>query len=289
MERAEKIGLGVAAAGHIVLFGLLSLNLIFNDDSPKLGDPSVAVDIVGDPGSSEILSDIPLPISDPEPDVLEASPDPDTPDEMTPAPPDTAAPPPLPQIAETPPIDRSADQKRQREIEQRRQQEIDDRKRRDQEAKAQRDAETRKQREADAKRKKDTAERRRRIAAAAREAANNANAASSGPPAKAAGQVRGEIRALIGSQVKPFLRGCTPNGVDVRRIVTRVTLKLNRNGSLAGLSGVSQSGINDNNRPQAKPMENCVVGAIRRAAPFSGLDDAYYNVWKNHKMAFKGT
>jgi len=57
MERAEKIGLGVAAAGHLVLFGALSLNLFWRDQSPKLGDPTVEVTIAGDPGSSDLLSD----------------------------------------------------------------------------------------------------------------------------------------------------------------------------------------------------------------------------------------
>ena len=61
-----------------------------------------------------------------------------------------------------------------------------------------------------------------------------------------------------------------------------------KDGSLAGLSNISQRGVNDNNRLQAKPMENCVLGAIRRAAPFTSLDPAYYDVWKSHKTAFKG-
>lgn len=274
MERAEKIGLGVAAAGHLILFGMLSLNLIWSDDRPKLGDPAVEVTIAGDPGSSELQSESILPISAPEP--LEELPT----EELLEPEPEDFSPPDAPAVQEELPVDRSAELKRQREIEQRRKRETDARKKRERDAKI--------KREREAKRKRDAEERRRKMAETQRQIANAANAANSGPPSKSAGQVKGEISASIGREVLPFLRGCTPSGVDVRQIVTRVTLSLNRDGSLAGLSGISQRGVNDNNRLQAKPMENCVVGAIRRAAPFASLDPEYYNVWKTHKTAFKG-
>lgn len=273
MERAEKIGLGVAAAGHLVLFGMLSLSLIWRDDTPKLGDPTVEVTIAGDPGSSELLSDSPLPISAPE--AVEDLPE----EELPELEPEEYSPPDTPTVQEELP-DRSAELKRQREADQRRQRETETRRKREQEAKA--------KREREAKRKRDAEERRRRMAETQRQIANAANAANSGPPSKSAGQVRGEVNASIGREVLPFLRGCTPSGVDVKQIVTRVTLSLKKDGSLSGLSNISQRGVNDNNRLQAKPMENCVLGAIRRAAPFTSLDPAYYDVWKSHKTAFKG-
>jgi len=266
MERAEKIGLGVAAAGHLVLFGMLSLSLIWRDDSPKLGDPAVEVTIAGDPGSSELLSDSPLPISEPEPVEKFVA------EDLPELEPEELSPPDEPDIAEPLP-DRTAELRRQREIDQR---------------KRETDARKKRERDAKAKRERDAEERRRKMAETQRQIANAANAANSGPSAKSAGQVRGEVNASIGREVLPFLRGCTPSGVDVKRIVTRVTLSLNKDGSLAGLSSVSQTGINENNRLQAKPMENCVLGAIRRAAPFKSLDPEYHSVWKSHKTAFKG-
>ena len=288
MERSEKIGLGVAAAGHVLLFALLSLNFVLSDDDPKLGDPTVEITIAGDPGSSEVLSDIPLPISDPEPDTVDADPfDPSPPDEMQLPEPTPAAASPPPAARRDPPLpDRTAELRREQNARDRaaaaaKARESDARREREAREKSAAAASARKQREAD--------ERRRRMAAAQAEIANAANAASSGPPAKNAGQVRGEVNVALGRQIKPFLGGCTPNGVDVRSIVTRVTLSLNRNGSLSGISGIGQSGLNDNNRPQAQPMEDCVVSAIRKASPFSGLDDEYYDVWKSHKMAFKGS
>lgn len=315
MERAEKIGLGVAAIGHIVLFGVLSLNLLLKDEKPKIGDPAVEITIAGDPGSSEILSDIPLPISAPNP-----SPDPtpaeEQPNELVAAPPEAAVPPPpAPRKTESLPPDRSTELKRDREAELRKQRDVDARKQRENDAKNKRDADAKAKRESDAKSKRDSDAKAKREsdakskrdaaakskrdadakaksakdAAARRSAiANAVNSARSGPPAKDAGQVRGEVKVSLARQIQPLVQGCAPSGVDVNKIVTSVTLKLNRDGTLTGLSGVGQTGINDNNRTQAKPMEDCVTGAIRRASPFSGLDTEYYDIWQSYKMAFKG-
>jgi periplasmic protein TonB len=107
------------------------------------------------------------------------------------------------------------------------------------------------------------------------------------PAAKTAAEVRRSASAALGPQIMRFVRSCSPNGVGVDKILTRVSLSLNRDGSLAGISGVSQDGVDDNNRPQAKPTETCVLNSIRRASPFSGLDDEYYDIWKTHRMAFQ--
>lgn len=273
MERAEKIGLGAAAAGHLVLFGMLSLSLIWRDDSPKLGDPAVEVTIAGDPGTSELLSESIAPISSPEP--LEEAPI----EELLEPEPEDVSPPDTPSVQEELP-DRSAELKRQREAEQQRRRDADARKKREQDAKT--------KREREAKRKRDAQERRRRMAETQRQIANAANASNGGPPSKSAGQIKGEVNVTVGRQIAPFLRGCLPSGVDVDKIFTYVTLNLRRDGSLSNLSGIRQIGINDNNRAQAKTVQNCITSSINRAAPYSGLDVEYFNVWKSHKMKIRG-
>lgn len=50
MERAEKIGLGVAAAGHLVLFGLLSIGFLATPNPLKLKQQTVEVSLVKDVG-----------------------------------------------------------------------------------------------------------------------------------------------------------------------------------------------------------------------------------------------
>lgn len=107
------------------------------------------------------------------------------------------------------------------------------------------------------------------------------------PAAKTAAQVRSAVTASIGPQIMRFVRSCSPNGLDVDKIATTVTLSLNPDGSLDNVSAISQRGVNENNRPQAKPTEQCVVSAIRQAQPFKGLDREYYDMWKSHRMTFQ--
>ena len=107
------------------------------------------------------------------------------------------------------------------------------------------------------------------------------------PATKTAAQVRSAVNASLGPQIMRFVRSCSPNGLDVDKIATSITLSLNIDGTLDGLSGISQRGVNENNRPQAKPTEQCVVSAIRQAQPFRGLDREYYDMWKSHRMTFQ--
>ena len=46
MERAEKIGLGVATAGHVLLFGLLSVGFLATPNPLKLNSPPMDVSLV---------------------------------------------------------------------------------------------------------------------------------------------------------------------------------------------------------------------------------------------------
>jgi len=46
MERAEKIGLGVATAGHVLLFGLLSAGFLATPNPLKLKTPPMEVSMV---------------------------------------------------------------------------------------------------------------------------------------------------------------------------------------------------------------------------------------------------
>jgi outer membrane biosynthesis protein TonB len=48
MERAEKVGLGVAVAGHVVLFGLLSVGFLATPNPVKLKPNPIAVSLVKD-------------------------------------------------------------------------------------------------------------------------------------------------------------------------------------------------------------------------------------------------
>ena len=108
-----------------------------------------------------------------------------------------------------------------------------------------------------------------------------------GASTKTAGQISREVNAILGPKILRYIRQCAPSGVDVNKIVTTVTLNLSASGSVTSLSGVSQRGITENNRPQAEPMQRCVTGAIRKAAPFTELNPDDYEGWKTHRMSFQ--
>jgi outer membrane biosynthesis protein TonB len=111
--------------------------------------------------------------------------------------------------------------------------------------------------------------------------------AGKGESIKTAGQISKEVNAVLGPKILRFVRQCAPSGVDVNRIITTVTINLSVNGGVTSLSGISQRGITDNNRAQAQPMERCVTGAIRKAAPFTELNAKDYDGWKSHRMSFQ--
>ncbi|OWK29040.1 cell envelope biogenesis protein TolA [Sphingomonas mucosissima] len=50
MERAEKVGLGVAGAGHVILFGLLSVGFLSTPNPEKLKQQPIDVSLVKDVG-----------------------------------------------------------------------------------------------------------------------------------------------------------------------------------------------------------------------------------------------
>ncbi|MEW4447362.1 energy transducer TonB [Qipengyuania sp. JC766] len=109
----------------------------------------------------------------------------------------------------------------------------------------------------------------------------NPSSQNTSPPGRTFGAA--EQRALsaeINRQLKPHWRA--PQGVDTEKIVTVLSWRLNRDGSLAGSPRVvSQSGINDANRAQAKIHAENAIRAVQRAAPFRGLPDEFYSQWQN--------
>jgi periplasmic protein TonB len=103
------------------------------------------------------------------------------------------------------------------------------------------------------------------------------------PAAQAGPAVQASIAQAIIRQLKPHWTA--PQGVDAERLVTVLTWELNPDGSLRGRPRVvSQSGINDSNRPQASLHAERAIRAVQLAAPFN-LPDEYYDAWKTIRGA----
>lgn len=106
---------------------------------------------------------------------------------------------------------------------------------------------------------------------------------------KAGPEVRREVNAALGPQIRDKIERCAPTGLDIRQIETFVTLNLDATGRLIDVRVDKQTGINDNNRPQAEPLKRCIIQAVRAASPFRGLDPEYHDVWKTHAMRLRAT
>jgi outer membrane biosynthesis protein TonB len=108
------------------------------------------------------------------------------------------------------------------------------------------------------------------------------------PATKTATEVKRSVNALLGPQIQRKVEACSPPGIELYKIITTVTLNLDPSGRLVSVGYGGQTGITDSNRPQAEPLKQCILQAIRSASPFSNLDPEYYDVWKSHAMRIKG-
>lgn len=104
---------------------------------------------------------------------------------------------------------------------------------------------------------------------------------STGAPAASIGPRQiSALNAAIGRQLKPHWRGKAPEGADAELLVTKVSFRLNRDGSLAGEPQVlATSGQTDANQPQVARHQEQAVRAVKLAAPFD-LPEPLYDGWK---------
>jgi len=276
MDRAETAGLGAAIAGHLALFAALSLGLLAAPELPKLQNDPVDVELLGEiapqsaaPSRAPAATPAPAPAppvetrEEPEPEtVTPPLPPPPSPPKPKPAHHDVAKAKPAPDEDEAPAKPAAHKPK----------------------------ATTRPLQQAIA----DLSPRRRpglsrSIVAGLSDAPAPAKAAQAATPGKATaktgvsatqmtGAQKSALNAAVYRQLKPFWK--PPSGADAEFLITKLSVHLNRDGSLADDPEViGQEGINDSNRTQAKLHAERAIQAVRRAAPFN-LPPDYYDAWK---------
>jgi periplasmic protein TonB len=106
-----------------------------------------------------------------------------------------------------------------------------------------------------------------------------------GPSTQTPGQIAAAARATIAKQIR--LGNCMPSGVDVNKVLTRVTVKLAKNGALVAITEVTQSGQTASNRPQLEPIKRCITDSIRKIGRFTGLDPKTHSSWELITVPFK--
>lgn len=297
MDRAEKIGLGVATAGHVLLFGLLSNGFLSTPNPLKLNSPPMDVSLVDEVAlksmAPQVSTQPPPPSVAPEKGATEdAAPAP----EPEPAPrPEPAPAPPAPKPAPPKPVAKPLPEKPKPAAEK------------------------------PAAKPKPAPEKPRPAAAAPAKApqkpaakpkpAAPARASGQGkadkpkgsllgkdflkgidaeadaprkpapPPATAMGPAqKAALDAEIRRQLKPYWK--SPTGADVEQLRTFVDVQLNRDGSLAGPPQVfDTTGKTPSNRSQVTLHQELAVKAIRLAAPFK-LPPDLYDGWKSLRISF---
>ena len=254
MQKAERAGLGLSVAGHIALLAILSLNLMSVREMPKLSEPMdvMLVDKAGlISAAPEMSKEAPQAAEAPEvaPTVEDAPPDPaPTPPQPTPSPPKPAPSPraaekPAPPAPKTPPA---------------------------------------------------------KPAPPAPPAKAKPKATSLGtdflkgiPVEKSTGKATAPrvaaispiamngLVALIASQVKPCYT-IPAGGTDTTSIISRVRLRLKRDGSIAVAPElIGNLGVTAANQPYQRQMNEAAIRALQRCAPYKLPAELYEGGWED--------
>jgi outer membrane biosynthesis protein TonB len=100
------------------------------------------------------------------------------------------------------------------------------------------------------------------------------------PPAATAGPaVEASLAAEVRRQVKPQWQKVVPTGADAESLRTEISLTLARDGSVLRADVVGTTGITASNRPQVALHQERARKAVMLASPFR-LPADYYDAWK---------
>jgi hypothetical protein len=285
MDRSEQAGLGVAVVGHLVLFAALSLSLLQAPELPKIINPPVEVELVDE---IALKTTAPKPAPAPAPEAAPAPPEPMAPP-PTPVP---APPPPKPVPTPTPKPTPAPTPKPIPKVMPAKSALPKPTSAKPAPAKPA-PAKPAPAKPAPAKPQQNRAPGlSRNILAGIGDAPSNVttttptrSTTTAAQPAQEAGPaVKAAIAAEIRRQLKPHWK--SPTGADVELLKTTLVVHLNKDGSISGTPELlSQTGVNDSNRAQARLHVDQAIKAVRLAAPFQ-LPVAYYDAWKEIRPNF---
>ena len=254
MEKAEKIGLGIAAAGHVALFGVLSLSILSSTNdafrnkpievmiadevglesaapNPSMVTPATSVaPELGVPEESSFVEQEPLP----EPPQAEARPKP----AVKPAPvsrePRRRPDKPTSTTAKAKPQSKPATKPRGSRLG-------------DDFLKGVTDASS---------------------------VSRNQNITAEKASPAAVASLERELYRLVKQKWRP------PTGADAELLRTKVTTRLDSNGQIIGAPTATTTGITPSNRSQVEIHQERAIAAVRLAAPFTTFPEKFYDEWK---------
>jgi len=261
MERAERVGLGVAVAGHVLLFGVLSLGIA---SRPEMRLPSEPLSVV-------LTDEVALESASPNPSreaATAAAPDlgetvstPAPAETAPPAPVERPVPQPLPKPARASPAPPAKPQPKPQPAE------------RTEAAKP-------------AKPKPAEKPRAPRVGSKLLEGVTDQSSTSRSttPPAATAGPaVVASLQRELYRQVKPHWN--PPTGADAELLRTKVTVRLDRDGTIIGSPSAVTSGVTPSNSAQERLHRERAIKAVQLAAPFD-FPPQYYDEWQTIEPVF---
>lgn len=312
MERSEKIGLGVAGAAHLVLFGLLSVGFLATPNPVELKQQPIDVSLVADVG---LEAQAPQAIEPPAPSV---APDAGPPEEAAPPAPEPAPPAPVPEPVPAPPQPQPRPQPKPaprpapkpapppKPAPVAKPKPVTPAAEKAAPAKAQ-----------PTRRPAAAAASSRAKPAATRGTGTTATATATRPrgsrlgddflkgisdqpsrsvsqtprAAKVGAQALANIGSAILRQVQPCANRQVTPGPGAERIRVTINLRINRNGSLAAPPRViGHDGVDDDNRRYVDRVDDLAIATFVGCSPLTGLPDELYDVpngWRSFSLRYK--
>ena len=309
MERTEKIGLGVATAGHVLLFGLLSVGFLATPNPLKLKTPPMEVSMV-----DEVALQSTAPKLSAEPPPPSVAPEQGPTQDAAPAPEPEPAPEPVPVPPKPQPKPTPAPPKPQPKAAPAKPKPAPPKK---EVAKAAPKPKPAPEKPAPPKK---PAPEKPKATAPSKPAAKASTKPAAKTPARASGQGKADkpkgsllgddflkgidtsadaprkppapapatamgpaqkaaLDAELRRQLKPHWR--PPSGADADRLVTLIEVRLDKSGAVIGTPEViDQLGVTASNRPQAKLHAERAIQAVKLASPFRNMPPEFYDQWK---------
>ncbi|MFN3944225.1 MAG: cell envelope biogenesis protein TolA [Allosphingosinicella sp.] len=289
MDRAEATGFGIATTGHVALLVALSVGFAASQNVPAPPVQTIEVSFAEDVA---LVSSAPEPTI--EPPAQSVAPELGPPEEPAPAPePEPAPPQPQPEPAPAPPQPQPRPQPKQAAP-----------------APAQEKARPQPAREQPAPKQKAAAPPATKATESGTAAAERPRGSRLGPDllkgigrdpspstdtrptgAVMSAQAAADIGSAILRQVQPCADRQVSPGPGAERIVTPISLRLNRDGSLAARPTVGrQTGIDDENRRYAERVADLAIATFVGCSPLRGLPQELYEVpngWRNFTLRYR--
>ncbi len=250
MEKAEKIGLGIAAAGHVALFGVLSLSILTTTNDAFRNKP-IEVMIADEVGLESAAPD-PAKITP----ATSVAPELGTPEESSFVEPEPLPEPPKAEAKPTPavapaPVSREPRRRPDKPA--------------STTAKAAPKPKPRGSRLGDDFLKGVTD---------APSVSRNQNIAAEKASPAAVASLQRELYRLVKQKWRP------PTGADAELLRTKVTARLDSDGRIIGTPIATTTGITPSNRSQVEVHQERAIAAVRLAAPFTTFPEKFYAEWK---------